>query len=152
MLIPRIAFAEQTAAVGDRGIVDVALGEGGVFTGQVVDSQNLGVQFTEVVLLRNGQEVARTRTDIEGRFAVGGLRGGVYIVSSHQGVGVFRLWSPRTAPPTAESTGMLVTGNLARGNMGGGGFLYMISNPWVIAGLVAVAIALPLAIDNGSTS
>jgi hypothetical protein len=153
MLLPRISLAGNPLPHnGGQGIVDVALADGGVFHGQVVDRNNTATIGCEVVLLQDSQEVARTITDEAGRFSVNGLRGGVYEVTTSRGGGIYRLWAPRTAPPAAGPTALVVAGDVVRGQYGGGSLLNVISHPWAIAGMAAAGIGVALALDNGSSS
>jgi hypothetical protein len=42
--------------------------------------------------------------------------------------------------------------NVVRGQFGGGGMLGWLANPWVLAAVVAAAIAIPLALDDDDAS
>ncbi len=153
LLLPRLAFG-ATSVPTDREspVIDIALGDGGVLLGRVVDAQGAAVSGTTVSLQQGGQEVKRTQTDDQGRFAVTGLRGGVSQIVTAQGGGVLRLWASQTAPPSAEHAALVVSGNgVVRGQFGGG-LLGFLANPWVIAAVVAVAVAVPLALDRDSGS
>jgi hypothetical protein len=153
MLMPRAAWAAgQLPAGDDQKVIDVALDAGGLLQGQVVDPDSVATAACEVVLLRNGQEVARTTTDREGRFCVSGLRGGVYEVLAGGGGGVYRLWAPRTAPPSANSSALVVAGDVVRGQWATGHVIHLITNPWVVGGLAATGIGLALCLDKGSSS
>lgn len=141
-------------------VVDVALGQGGVFIGQVVNP-NGAVKANIPVSLRLGdRELARSKTDASGFFAFSGLRGGVYQVSADKGVAAYRVWAERTAPPTAEKGALIVSGqDLVRGNWqrhgrhGSAAWMkYYLCNPWVVAGIVATAVAVPVGIHNSSGS
>jgi hypothetical protein len=65
---------------------------------------------------------------------------------------VYRLWAEQTAPPAANDGVLVVHGDDAvRGNSCnpcGGGLLGVLANPWVLAAIVAAAIAIPLALDD----
>lgn len=152
---------------------DVVLHEGGVLLGQVVDAQGGALMNTPVVVTSGTQEVARVQTDRTGRFSVNGLKGGAYGVASAGQQGVYRLWAPQTAPPTAQQGLMLVTGNsfvrgqdccgvVGCGNACGAGTpqgplrraaSWMAAHPIITAGAIAAAIAIPLAVndDNPAT-
>lgn len=134
-------------------IQDVSLKDGGVFTGTVLDENGAGRAATPVVVLRDGQVVAKTETDVQGEFTVSKLNGGVYQVQSTSGAGIYRLWAPRTAPPSAQEVAVVSPNStIVRGQMRGGGALGWLANPWVLAGLVAAAIAIPLALDDDDAS
>jgi hypothetical protein len=139
-------------------VVDVALGQGGKLLGQVVDT-NGAVESNVPVSLRQGdRELAKAKADANGYFAFSGLRGGVYQVVAAKGVASYRVWAQRTAPPTAQKGALVVSGqNLMRGQYhhGHGRFGVMksyLANPWVVAGIVATAVAVPVGIHNSSSS
>ena len=83
-------------------IKDIALRDGGVLEGQIVDQQNVGRQGVQVTIRYQDHDLATTTTDANGRYAFQGLRGGVHQVVTAEGSEVFRLWAPRTAPPSAQ--------------------------------------------------
>jgi len=104
-------------------VTDVALQEGGTFVGQVVDQQGLPVHGVTVLVRQQDRDVASAATDVNGQFRVSGLHGGVYQVVAGQASAVYRLWAPQTAPPTAPSAALMVSGqDVVRGQMGGLGF------------------------------
>jgi hypothetical protein len=148
--LPQVAFAATPAAATPPtpAVVDIALADGGVLHGQVVDLQNRNVASVPVTVRAQNQEVARTATTSDGHFAVQGLRGGVYQVAAGEGQGVYRLWTAKAAPPSAQSNAIVYTQN-----GGGGGTLKMLlANPIIIAGLVATAIAVPIALANSHSA
>jgi hypothetical protein len=144
LLIPRIGLSEEAI----RAISDVALGAGGSLHGQVVDTAGQPVSGTEVQAITGGQSVGKTTTDQEGKFHLTGLRGGLYQVSvaDNRGV-VVRAWSDGTAPPAARSAVLMVQGDTTVR----GGF-QMLANPWVLAGIAAAAIIIPLTLDDDDAS
>jgi hypothetical protein len=147
----------STPAKQSPVVVDVALGQGGVFIGQVVDTNGAVKAKTPVSLRLRDREIAKSKTDANGFFAFSGLRGGVYQVVAAKGVAAFRVWAERTAPPTAEKGALIVTGrDLVRGNYYGGHtgawMKYYLSNPWVVAGLVTTSVAVPVGIHNSTSS
>jgi hypothetical protein len=121
----------------------------------------------QVAVVHQGEPLTVTETDREGRFAVTGLKPGVYELHLAQGGGAYRVWAPRTAPPAAEQGVLLVQdsrvvrglggdvgkdgGKGGKGGLGGGYFGWL-ANPWVLGGLVAAAIAIPLALDDDDAS
>jgi len=157
MVLPPNALA---APPGERS-ADVALRAGGMLVGQVVDQQGIA-QPNHVVSIRFGeQEVVRTTTDHNGVFAAQGLRGGQYELVTDDGLGVYRLWAEETAPPAASDSVVLVSGQeVVRGQWHGGygaGWLNWIrSHPYITAGIVAAAVAIPVAVasqdDDGPNS
>jgi hypothetical protein len=159
MVIPPSAFAVEPATVA----TDVALRPGGLLVGQVVDRQGVP-QGNRIVSIQYGpHEVVRTTTDQNGTFAAQGLRGGQYQLVTHEGVSVCRLWAPNTAPPVARPAALLVSGNqIARGQWGAspdascghpvgplhGSIEWVKAHPYITAGVVAAAIAIPIALAD----
>lgn len=157
MCLPQVAFAAEPAAT--PAILDVALGDGGVLHGQVVDLQGSGVAGVPVSVKMQDRNVATATTAADGTFQIQGLRGGVYQVDAGQGQAVYRLWSAGTAPPVAQTSAIVYTqngvvdGDVVVYTQGGGGTLKMLlSNPIVIAGIVATAVAVPVALANSRSS
>jgi hypothetical protein len=153
------AGSVQTAIqtpVAQTKIQDVALRDQGVLLGTVLDEKGNARGAVPVAISRQGNVIARTETNASGQFAVQGLSGGLHEVQTPVGSGVYRFWAPRTAPPAASAIAMVapnttvVRGQMGLGN-GGGGFGWL-ANPWVLAGVVAAAIAIPLALDDDDAS
>ncbi len=142
MCLSPVAFAAEPLAAPVVG--DVALSDGGLLQGRVVDLHGTGVAGAAVSLKAQGQEVAAATTTAEGRFAVSGLRGGVYHVAAVDGHGVYRLWSAGTAPPSAQNKVIVYTQNGETRSAA----KMLLANPIVIAGVVATAIAVPIAVSN----
>jgi hypothetical protein len=96
-------------------------------------------------------------TNAEGAFSAAGLKGGVYELSTPTSRGVYRLWAPRTAPPAARQGVMLVSGpETVLGQYGpppsqgpfGTAMGWISEHPFITAGIVATAIAVPLALQD----
>ncbi len=133
-------------------IVDVALREGGLLVGQVVDEQGVGLGNVPVSLRYQDRELAAGKTNPDGTFGFKGLRGGVYQIVADQGHGVYRVWAEGTAPPAAQEGALVVSGDPVVRGQARSGFVAFITNPLVIAGVVATAIAVPVAIHNSKHS
>lgn len=149
MLNPAANQVQQTATA--QQIRDVGLSAGGVLRGQVVDSLGTAKAGSTVIVVKNGQVAGTAKTDATGAFEVAGLSGGVYQIQTEQGGGNYRLWAPRTAPPAASDSALIVNSNdvmLGQDRP----IMSWLSNPWVLGGLVAAAIAIPLALDHDSGS
>jgi hypothetical protein len=88
----------------------------------------------------------RVATSEDGRFLFAGLSGGTYVVALRSQSTACRCWAPHTAPPAAGQQLLLIDqGDLARGQRP---FGEMITNPFVIGGLIVAALAIPIAIHN----
>lgn len=144
--------------------LDVKLdGEAG-FAGQLVNASGKPQSRATVELRRDRKVIGTIRTDREGRFAFAGLRTGVYEVTAPDATGLYRVWMPRVAPPSAQDEVLLVQGDVVRGQqamVGPGAGLYdgkamqILGNPWVFAGVVAAGVAIPVAVsqnDDGEGS
>lgn len=148
-------------------VADVALADGGVFSGQVVDAQGHAVAGAQVAIAAQGREAGRMVADADGRFSFANLKGGVYELATPAGREVYRLWSPRTAPPAARQAVLVVMGSeavrgqyapppmpiVATGPPGmpqPGPFSkaanWVSNHPFITAGIVATAIAVPVAV------
>jgi hypothetical protein len=147
LCLPPTTFAGETSR---RAVaVDVALMDGGVLVGQVVDSQGGGIENAPVLLRQEGKSLANPRTGTQGYFALKDLRPGVYHLASTKSEGAYRLWAPGTAPPTAQKGALLVANDgVVRGQLGQGGLKAVLANPWVVAAIVATAVAVPVAVHN----
>lgn len=133
-------------------VTDVALRDGprgSVLIGWVLDQKGAAQPNVLVALHGRGQKLAEARTDGSGRFVFNNARGGVYQLVAGGGVGAYRVWAPQTAPPSAQRGAIIITGkNLIRGQSGLAGMHSFLSHPLVIAGIVATAVAVPVAIHN----
>lgn len=143
----------QAAQAASPIIRDVALQPGGVLNGQVLNEQATAQANSKVAVVHKGKPVTVAETDKDGRFVLTGLQPGVYELHLAAGGGAYRVWAPRTAPPAAEQSVLLVQDNrVVRGLHQGAGHFGWLANPWVLAGIVAAAIAIPLAIDDDDAS
>lgn len=89
-------------------VTDVALQADGTLVGQVVSPSGAAVPGLSVSLRLAGKEVAATTTDRLGLFAFSGLRSGLYEVRTGRGIGYYRVWDARIAPPSARPSAMIV--------------------------------------------
>ena len=140
--IPQVALAETVQINPAAAMADVQLHEGGVLLGQVVTPENAPTVNVQVSLRSGDRELAVTMTDHEGRFEFRGLNDGVYQIVTANGQGTYRVWSQAAAPPSAQ------LGATVRGQHHFGQFKYWMSNPWIVAGIIAAAVAIPVAIHN----
>jgi len=131
-------------------MTNVALRDAGILLGQVVDTQGKSKANIPVTLHTGNQQLAVSQSDANGYFAFSGLRGGVYQISATEGQGTFRAWTADTAPPSAQPGALVVDGkDVVRGQCCGEGIKHCLCNPWVLGGVVAAAIAIPIALTNG---
>ncbi len=103
-----LAAGPSATAARSNSVIEVALQEGGVLEGQLVDSQQMPISEQLVRVHFQGEEVASAKTDGEGRFGVRGLRGGSHILETAHGSQVYQLWAPNTAPPHAQTSVTMV--------------------------------------------
>jgi len=145
MCLPEMVFAVPPSAT--PAVVDIAMANGGVLHGQLIDLRGGNAVGLPVSVKAQNKEIVRTTTVKDGRFTVQGLRGGVYQVAAGQGQGVYRLWTAKAAPPSAQKNAIVFTQGLF-----GGGPKMLLANPIVVAGVVATAIAVPVAVVNSQPS
>ena len=158
LLAPNAIFADgRQPAIGNAPasaaarIHDVALSEGGTLSGQIVDGQGNARSAVSLRLLQQNKVVGAMVSNELGQFRATGLRGGIYRVESPSGVVVLRVWAPRTAPPAAKQQVLIVEGPpVVRGQFGGMGLRNLLANPYVVAGIVATAVAVPVALHNSN--
>jgi hypothetical protein len=150
--VPQTIQAAETQIIRAQGkVVDIALHQGGLLVGQVVDASGKSQEGQQVAVIRGNEVVAKGVTAKDGQFQIAGLQGGTYQVQSNIGSTSCRFWAPQTAPPSAAKGLLMVNSEeLARGQ--GEGVLCFLSNPWVLGALVAAAIAIPLALDDDDAS
>lgn len=149
--IPETARATHPGQGGyavSESASDVALDDQGRLQGIVLDKTGRPLALASVAVSQSGRPVAAIQTDYQGRFAVAGLRGGVYQVQAPHRTAVVRLWAPRTAPPGAADRLVITPASDTVRAQGGGGIMQFVTNPWVLGGVVAAAIAIPLALDD----
>jgi hypothetical protein len=153
MLISPLAVAAP--AVAQASPADVALLDGGVLVGLIVSAEGAPIAGADVSIRLGGKEVAQARTNENGVYQIAGLRGGVYQVVSANTAGVYRFWSPRTAPPSARRGLMTVAGpQVVRGQYPAapGPFAkamgWIAEHPILTTMGVAAGIAIPLAIND----
>ena len=127
-------------------INDVALGNGGVLVGHIVDQQGLGIAGAQLAVLQQGQKPVQAVADKEGKFQVVGLKGGTAQVVTAGGQGVYRLWTANTAPPSAKRSALLLSnGQVVRGQHHGMG-------GWLLPALAAGGIIAGVAVATSNTS
>ena len=149
---PPVPVAPTTRAVEPpaKSISDVKLDAAGYLHGMVVDLQGTPVAKATVIVSRGKRDLAEARTDSLGRFSVGPLGRGTYLMKSGGQSRAVRAWTPIMAPPSAGQLALLITGSeVIRGQMPLEDFFA--SDAFVITGLVAAMIAIPIAIHNSGS-
>jgi hypothetical protein len=138
-------------------VSDIMLAQGGLLTGQVLDEQMCPMAGADVAVSANGRTVAATVTDDHGSFAVAGLRGGFHQITTARAVQNCRLWPAGTAPPRATYEVRLVEGTgVVRGQWCAPSMVNRFvrsakvwaTNPFVVGGVIAAAVAIPVALHN----
>lgn len=152
------AVAAEPQATAPDIIQDAELARSGVLRGRVYNAQGAALDGVDVTVLSTDSKAVLSRTNDRGEFFVGGLKGGVYQVVAGQGSQVIRAWSEGTAPPTAQQQILVVSdprvavGQWEPGTLGY--FMqearYTLSNPLVVGGIIAAAVAIPVAIHNAN--
>ncbi|NOZ40691.1 MAG: carboxypeptidase regulatory-like domain-containing protein [Planctomycetes bacterium] len=154
--VPQQVQTLNTAA--SMRAADVALKRGGVLRGQVVNNAGIGIARATVELT-SGRQRWQTETDEQGWFQVAELSGGTYQLRVAGQTQVLRVWSAGTAPPSA-SQGVLVTPSteIVRGQRVVAPKINQffrvnkrrLANPWILGGVVATAVSIPVAIHNAN--
>lgn len=147
--LPRAADEVSVVTQPVTQVIDVALEERGTLVGQVTGPKGAPQAEAPIAVRQGTAVVARTTTDRRGIFYVTGLRGGVYQVASNGASQNLRAWAPDTAPPNARPGVQLVRGQGATSARGP--ILDFLTRPVVIGGLVATAIAVPIAVHNNNS-
>ena len=147
LCLPQPLLAAAVAIDQKPVITDVVLMDGGVLVGQVVNPQGYGLANVPVSLRDHDKEIAKAVTDHDGYFAVRGLHGGVYQLVGAKSHRAYRLWTRGNAPPMSRRGALLVAGgNTVRGQ--GASLAFWLANPWVVAGILATAVATPVVVHN----
>ncbi len=127
-------------------IVDLQLDSQRALPGQYVDANGQPRRGVQIQLRSGNQVVGVATTDEQGRFRFPVAQGGVYQVAAADSLAICRAWAPRTAPPQAQPSLLLVSGvDVTRAQRP---FGEIVTNPLVIAAAIAAAVAIPIAIHN----
>ncbi len=139
-------------------LLDVALSFDGRLTGQVRNRDGEPLRRVELICQGTRGAQQRTLSDSSGCFEFRGLRGGVYFMSTAAGTRAIRLWAPGTAPPAARTAlNLMADADVVRGQNPPGPLLAhcetlkcWFANPLVVSGIVAAAVAIPVAVHNAN--
>lgn len=105
-----LSCCTHALASGVEVVTDVALRAGNFLQGSLVDGSGQAKAGAEVVItdLRAREVVWRNFSNEAGRFDAELSRGGVYAVSVDHGHAVIRAWTAGSAPPSANTSILLV--------------------------------------------
>ncbi len=106
MMLSWTAMAAET--LPRVALTDVALADGGVLMGQLIDAQRQPLAAQEVRVRFQDQVIAAVVTNDRGQFTIRGLRGGTHTLETAAGSNSYQLWAPRTAPPSAQQLAVVV--------------------------------------------
>ena len=144
-----IGILSSTAVAAAPASRDLALSEAGQLRGQVYQGNGQTLASKTVSLLKHGeQKPVQVTTDAKGQFAIANVEPGLYHLVCDGHGGAVRVWKHELAPPKSHDAAMIVVGEVERGKFGNGFW----SNPLWLTGLVAAAIAIPLALSDSSGS
>lgn len=149
MVAPVGTLGAADRPVSSAGMAsDVALSPDGTLRGQVLSPQGQGLAGVHVAVSAGARDLGSTVTGADGRFEIRGLKGGVLMLTAGPTRTAVRAWTATAAPPAARRDVLIVAGQSQTLGQSWGGFKKVITNPWVIAGVVAAAVAIPIAIHN----
>ena len=153
MLALLATFTTTAVAAAPPASRDLVLSSQGELRGQVYSNSGQPKAST-VALVRHGApkgtKPTLVETDDAGKFSVANVTPGVYDLICEGHGGTVRVWDNKLAPPKAHDAAMIVVGKVERGQFPWGGGFW--SNPLWLTGLVAAAIAIPLALSDDSGS
>lgn len=161
VLAPNFAFAAEMIASPVGKSIDVQLQSDNSLVGQLVDHTGIAQTGVSVKIYTKSDIVAVESTDAAGMFRVQNVKPGTYFVVTADSVRTCRVWDARIAPPSSSPCMLLVSGKIVRGQLGNDSSHGVVGNilgraasdPWIVGGLIATAIAVPLATrDNDDAS
>lgn len=128
-------------------VVDIQLDKRQALVGDIVTANGSPVAKIPVQLWYRNQLRETVESDERGVFRFQDLRGGTYQFAVGNEVHVLRCWAAGSAPPHASETFRLtVSEEIVRGQ--GLPATCGVVNPWLIAGVAAAAIIIPIALHN----
>ena len=135
---------------------DVALNEGGLLKGTVLNTAAQPVAGVAVNVLHDDKVVAISMSNEQGEFTIKGLRNGAHVVKVGTTQKAVRLWGTDTAPPAAvENIAIVIDDEAVRGQTGlmsgsqVGGFIASNAGALLLIG-GAAAITLGTTLDNNA--
>lgn len=159
-LAPMLAHAENLSVAENKAAdalaVDVTLHKDGLLIGQLVGASGKPSPDARVRLTLADGRTAEAKTNSDGGFAFKNVRGVARLESDKTALMV-RSWTSEAAPPNAAPAVLLVEGGeIARGQRHAGPVANgavshskrLFANPLFVAGAVATAVAIPVALHN----
>lgn len=135
------ALVNKSTAV--TRIPDLVMTDGTTVTGRVCNHTGKFLEGAKVQLKQDNKTISSTVTDKDGVYSFKGVKSGVYHMSSGNTEGVFRVWTEKTAPPTAKEHALLVMGeNGARGQFGSIDPTLVVLTAGIIGSVAVGAIAI----------
>jgi hypothetical protein len=149
-------MAGEPAAIGvapEARSSDVALSDGGLLRGTVLNTEAQPVPGVEVNVLHNQKVVAKTLSNEKGEFTIKGLHNGAHVIHAGNTNQIVRFWGTAAAPPAAvENLAVIVDEEAVRGQSGGGvvgGFIGSnLGGLLLIGGATAVTLGTTLGDQN----
>jgi hypothetical protein len=127
-------------------VADVRLAADGTLGGKLVDASGQALGRRKIVLQQEGRALARVETDVQGDFTFRTVRSGVYQMAIDDRAVSCRAWASSVAPPAARERLLIVMGTpVVRGQQPIGA---VFSNPLFVGGILAAAVAIPVAVHN----
>ncbi|HEY4260030.1 MAG TPA: carboxypeptidase-like regulatory domain-containing protein [Schlesneria sp.] len=153
--VPAMADSARTGSTvrpQKSTLPDIALTTGGTLSGRIVDHTGKPREGAEVTLFQGKKPLTATITNQEGVYSFKHVKGGVYGITSGNTDATFRVWTERTAPPSAKEHALLVMGeNGARGQWGAVDPTLVLLTAGVITAVILSAITLSRIDDSTST-
>ena len=146
---PAVSRNAENRRLNAVEVKDVQLDARGSLRGVVVDAQGKRQAAAKLTLSRVDRPAERTvlETREDGQFATLPIKPGVYRLETSEGVIGCRLWSSTAAPPSASKSLLVVNDTeVVRGQRPIRELFY--SDPLLMAGVVAAAIAIPIAVHK----
>lgn len=163
-IAPLFAVSPVASGIEGRTInatVDVSLTSQGLLSGQVLNGAGRPMADAKVLLHDGHGTPVVARTNERGAFAYRDLPSGVYYLQSGDHLCVARVWSAEAAPPKSQRSVLLIgQTDILRAQMNApprvNGAVQpskrILTNPLAVAGIVATAVAIPVAIHNSDSS
>jgi hypothetical protein len=130
-----------------RRAIDVVLSDSNELRGTVVDPDGTARVGISVTLVRSGERIASIVTDDHGVFRIGDVKPGLYELHATSGACLCRIWTRKTAPPSAARSILVVDGMTAERGQQPISEVFC-NDPILMATIVAAAIAIPIAVHK----